>query len=274
MEEEDPELFKAYYTRLILLKLITLFNKLLRDRFLNHLSRYPWQVAFEKSKQSAVHVGGRRVHDLLEVIEITRASSLHRSNTGRRFGKEVDWEYIASQSGLHRSGMSCWKRYYRIKDREIHYSELDFEEFLEMPKLVRDEYNPKKWYDSEDEYESEPATLDGRNQPIPNLPIQVPQIPLDELKEITNNFGVDAHIGYRSYEKVSIASSLKHPNVTALLGCCINLESRILVYEYATIGTLHELLHGCFQFLTFVTEAGNREAADPMSGRVGISKFE
>ncbi|OWM79848.1 hypothetical protein CDL15_Pgr023260 [Punica granatum] len=201
MEEEDPELFKAYYTRLILLKLITLFNKLLRDRFLNHLSRYPWQVAFEKSKQSAVHVGGRRVHDLLEVIEITRASSLHRSNTGRRFGKEVDWEYIASQSGLHRSGMSCWKRYYRIKDREIHYSELDFEEFLEMPKLV------------------------------------------------------------------SIASSLKHPNVTALLGCCINLESRILVYEYATIGTLHELLHGCFQFLTFVTEAGNREAADPMSGR-------
>ncbi|XP_031393387.1 pto-interacting protein 1-like isoform X2 [Punica granatum] len=127
---------------------------------------------------------------------------------------------------------------------------------------------------------------DRRNQPLPNLPIQVPQIPLDELKEITNNFGKDAHIGEGPYGKVykgilkngkdaaikklyecaqsddafrvqiSIASSLKHPNVTALLGYCINGESRILAYEFASIGTLRELLHG------------NRETADPMSGLV------
>ncbi|PKI68641.1 hypothetical protein CRG98_010921, partial [Punica granatum] len=130
------------------------------------------------------------------------------------------------------------------------------------------------------------VTLDRRNQPLPNLPIQVPQIPLDELKEITNNFGKDAHIGEGPYGKVykgilkngkdaaikklyecaqsddafrvqiSIASSLKHPNVTALLGYCINGESRILAYEFASIGTLRELLHG------------NRETADPMSGLV------
>lgn len=44
--------------------------------------------------------------------------------------------------------------------------------------------------------------------------------------------------------QVSIAVMLQHPNITKLLGYCIDKESWILAYEYASIGTVTELLHG------------------------------
>ncbi|XP_044975942.1 pto-interacting protein 1-like [Hordeum vulgare subsp. vulgare] len=105
-------------------------------------------------------------------------------------------------------------------------------------------------------------------------PIEVPAIPLDEIKEITKNFSSDALIGEGSYARVflgvlkdgknsavkrldsskqpdqeflvqvSAVSRLKHDNVIQLLGYCALGSTRILAYEYATRGSLHDVLHG------------------------------
>ncbi|CAL5393590.1 unnamed protein product [Camellia sinensis] len=73
------------------------------------------------------------------------------------------------------------------------------------------------------------------------LPIAVPTIPVDELKEITDNFGTKALIGEGSYgrvycgllksgqaaaikklDSISMVSRLKHENVVELLGYCVD----------------------------------------------------
>ncbi|KAF0901781.1 hypothetical protein E2562_006245 [Oryza meyeriana var. granulata] len=106
------------------------------------------------------------------------------------------------------------------------------------------------------------------------LPIAVPAIPLDEMKEITKNFSSDALIGEGSYARVffgvlrdgkksavkkldsskqpdqeflvqvSAVSRLKHENVIQLIGYCAEGSIRVLAYEYATRGSLHDILHG------------------------------
>ncbi|EMS48133.1 Pto-interacting protein 1 [Triticum urartu] len=110
-------------------------------------------------------------------------------------------------------------------------------------------------------------------------PIEVPAISLDEIKEITKNFSSDALIGEGSYARVflgvlkdgkksavkrldsskqpdqeflvqvSAVSRLKHDNVIQLLGYCALGSTRILAYEYATRGSLHDVLHEPFKTL-------------------------
>uniref|UniRef100_A0A2P2LRR3 non-specific protein-tyrosine kinase n=2 Tax=Rhizophora mucronata TaxID=61149 RepID=A0A2P2LRR3_RHIMU len=107
-------------------------------------------------------------------------------------------------------------------------------------------------------------------------PIEVPALSLDELKEKTDNFGSKALIGEGSYGRVYYAnlengktvavkkldvasepesnnefltqvsrvSRLKHDNVVELLGYCIEGNLRVLAYEFATMGSLHDILHG------------------------------
>ncbi|OIW17450.1 hypothetical protein TanjilG_22562 [Lupinus angustifolius] len=105
-------------------------------------------------------------------------------------------------------------------------------------------------------------------------PIEVPEISLDELKEITENFGDISLIGEGSYGRVyygvlksgqhaaikkldaskqpdeeflaqvSMVSRLKHDNFVQLLGYCVDGTSRILAYEFASNGSLHDILHG------------------------------
>uniref|UniRef100_A0A1D1YEU8 non-specific serine/threonine protein kinase n=1 Tax=Anthurium amnicola TaxID=1678845 RepID=A0A1D1YEU8_9ARAE len=105
-------------------------------------------------------------------------------------------------------------------------------------------------------------------------PIAVPSIPVDELKEVTDSFGTKALIGEGSYGRVyygvlkngkaaaikrldaskqpdqeflaqvSMVSRLKHENVVELLGYCVDGTLRVLAYEYATMGSLHDILHG------------------------------
>ncbi|KAM7463206.1 hypothetical protein LguiA_031327 [Lonicera macranthoides] len=105
-------------------------------------------------------------------------------------------------------------------------------------------------------------------------PIAVPDIQVDELKEITENFGTKALIGEGSYGRVyhgvlksgqaaaikkldsskqpdqeflaqvSMVSRLKHANVVELLGYCMDGGLRVLAYEYASNGSLHDILHG------------------------------
>ncbi|KAG4981706.1 hypothetical protein JHK87_026455 [Glycine soja] len=111
-------------------------------------------------------------------------------------------------------------------------------------------------------------------QPVKPQPIEVPNISADELKEVTDNFGQDALIGEGSYGRVyygvlkselaaaikkldaskqpdeeflaqvSMVSRLKHENFVQLLGYCIDGSSRILAYEFASNGSLHDILHG------------------------------
>eukprot|EP00249_Psilotum_nudum_P020152 c27579_g1_i1 orf=624-1718(-) len=108
------------------------------------------------------------------------------------------------------------------------------------------------------------------------LPIEAPRIPLDELKEVTESFGPKTLIGVGSYGRVyhgtlssgqlaaikkldtnnqqepnneflaqvSRVSRLKHENVVELIGYCVDGNLRVLAYEFATMGSLHDILHG------------------------------
>lgn len=44
--------------------------------------------------------------------------------------------------------------------------------------------------------------------------------------------------------QVSAVSRLKHDNVVELLGYCVEGNLRVLAYEFATMGSLHDILHG------------------------------
>ncbi|PPS05845.1 hypothetical protein GOBAR_AA14802 [Gossypium barbadense] len=106
--------------------------------------------------------------------------------------------------------------------------------------------------------------------------IEVPALSLEELKEKTDNFGSNALIGEGSYGRVyyanlndgktlavkkldvsaepepnvefltqvSMVSRLKHENFIELQGYCIDGNIRLLAYEFATMGSLHDVLHG------------------------------
>ncbi|CAK9322334.1 unnamed protein product, partial [Citrullus colocynthis] len=118
-----------------------------------------------------------------------------------------------------------------------------------------------------------PEAAPAVTQAVKMQPILVPTIPVEELSEVTDNFGNDALIGEGSYGRVyygmlkngqpaaikkldaskqpddeflaqvSMVSRLKHGNFVQLLGYCIDGSSRILVYEYASNGSLHDILH-------------------------------
>ncbi|XAR68613.1 Non-specific serine/threonine protein kinase [Bertholletia excelsa] len=107
------------------------------------------------------------------------------------------------------------------------------------------------------------------------LSIETPSIPLAQLDKLTSNFGQEALIGEGSYGRVfhatlsdgmqaaikkldtssgepdsdfesqlSIVSRLKHENFVELMGYCLEGGNRILVYQYAAMGSLHDVLHG------------------------------
>ncbi|CAA7030551.1 unnamed protein product [Microthlaspi erraticum] len=105
-------------------------------------------------------------------------------------------------------------------------------------------------------------------------PIEVAAIPTEELIEATGDFGPNSLIGEGSYARVyhgvlkneqpaaikkldsnkqpdneflaqvSMVSRLKHDNFVELLGYSVDGNSRILVFEYAQNGSLHDILHG------------------------------
>ncbi|KAK7397010.1 hypothetical protein VNO78_18174 [Psophocarpus tetragonolobus] len=111
-------------------------------------------------------------------------------------------------------------------------------------------------------------------QAVKIQPIEVPELPVDELKDITDSFGESSLIGEGSYGRVyygvlksgqaaaikkldaskqpdeeflaqvSMVSRLKHDNFVQLLGYCIDGNSRVLAYEFASNGSLHDILHG------------------------------
>lgn len=44
--------------------------------------------------------------------------------------------------------------------------------------------------------------------------------------------------------QLSVVSRLKHDNFVELTGYCLEADNRILVYQYASLGSLHDVLHG------------------------------
>ncbi|KAK8947691.1 PTI1-like tyrosine-protein kinase 3 [Platanthera guangdongensis] len=107
-------------------------------------------------------------------------------------------------------------------------------------------------------------------------PIDVPALSLVELKEKTDNFGSKSLVGEGSYGRVYFAalndssrvaikkldvsqepesnaefltqvaliSKLRHDNFVELRGYCAEGNFRLLSYEFATMGSLHDVLHG------------------------------
>ncbi|KAG8065079.1 hypothetical protein GUJ93_ZPchr0004g40012 [Zizania palustris] len=128
------------------------------------------------------------------------------------------------------------------------------------------------------------------------ITVEVPEVPLRELNEITNFFSNERLIGQGSYAKVyrvlmhdarpavvkklekpskhasnvvflkqlGVASRLKHENFVRLLGYTINRDLRVLVYEYATMGTLHDVLHGPMDAPTWGEEEEAGRAPAPV----------
>ncbi|KAL4383570.1 hypothetical protein GQ457_15G020640 [Hibiscus cannabinus] len=121
---------------------------------------------------------------------------------------------------------------------------------------------------------SETASKSKSAQTVKVQPIEVPAISADELKEITDDYGTNSLIGEGSYgrvyygvlksgqaaaikkldaskqpddeflSQVSMVSRLKHENFVQLLGYCVDGSTRILAYEFASNGSLHDILHG------------------------------
>ncbi|KAG9140538.1 hypothetical protein Leryth_016049 [Lithospermum erythrorhizon] len=119
---------------------------------------------------------------------------------------------------------------------------------------------------------TEAAPKDTQTQKV--LPIAVPSISVDELKDVTDNFGTKTLIGEGSYGRVyygvlengkhaaikkldsskqpdqeflaqiSMVSRLKHGNLVELLSYSVDGGLRVLAYEYASNGSLHDILHG------------------------------
>ena len=49
-----------------------------------------------------------------------------------------------------------------------------------------------------------------------------------------------------------MVSRLKHENFVQLLGYCVDGGSRILAYEFASNGSLHDILHGMCDDASFI----------------------
>ena len=47
-----------------------------------------------------------------------------------------------------------------------------------------------------------------------------------------------------------MVSRLKHEDVLELVGYCVKGSLRVLAYEFATMGSLHDILHGMWKNAT------------------------
>ncbi|KAF3329446.1 protein kinase Pti1 [Carex littledalei] len=142
----------------------------------------------------------------------------------------------------------------------------------------RDHQNLKNQYKNTDLQKGSSRLSGGAKLEAQNVPpqIEVPSLSLEELKEKTDNFGSKALIGEGSYgrvylavlnngkqaavkkldvsaepepnseflNQVAVVSRLRHENFVEMLGYCVEGDLRLLAYEFATMGSLHDVLHG------------------------------
>ncbi|KAF9607968.1 hypothetical protein IFM89_003888 [Coptis chinensis] len=85
-----------------------------------------------------------------------------------------------------------------------------------------------------------------RSSALPKiLPIETPAISLDELKSVVKKLdpGNTQELDSDFAAQLSIVSRLKHEHFVELLGYCLEANNRILIYQYAMEGSLHDILH-------------------------------
>ncbi|KAK9125503.1 hypothetical protein Scep_014349 [Stephania cephalantha] len=121
--------------------------------------------------------------------------------------------------------------------------------------------------------DARPSNAAKSKAPQKVLPIETSALSLDELNKLTSNFGQKALVGEGSYGRVfrailsdgrpaaikkldssdpdsdfvanlSVVSRLKSDYFVELLGYCLEGNNRILAYEFAKMGSLHDVLHG------------------------------
>lgn len=49
--------------------------------------------------------------------------------------------------------------------------------------------------------------------------------------------------------QLSTVSRLKHEHFVELMGYCLDANNRILIYEFAAMGSLHDILHGILSYI-------------------------
>ncbi|KAH0930090.1 hypothetical protein HID58_015817 [Brassica napus] len=76
---------------------------------------------------------------------------------------------------------------------------------------------------------------DAANQKLKPQPATKPDAPKEALP---------IEVPPLSVEEVSMVSRLKHDNLIQLVGYCVDEDLRVLAYEFATMGSLHDVLHG------------------------------
>ncbi|MBA0825110.1 hypothetical protein Goarm_021722 [Gossypium armourianum] len=87
---------------------------------------------------------------------------------------------------------------------------------------------------------------------------------LEELKKATNNYHESRILG----RGVIVLSQINHRNVVKLLGCCLETQVPLLVYEYVRNGTLFDYLHNATHTSIISWEARLKiaiEAAEALS---------
>ncbi|CAN4091108.1 unnamed protein product [Withania somnifera] len=62
------------------------------------------------------------------------------------------------------------------------------------------------------------------------------------IKQLDTNFSPESDSVF--LDQLQVVSRLEHENFVTLMGYCLEANNRILVYEFATMGTLHDVLHG------------------------------
>ncbi|KAJ8499423.1 hypothetical protein OPV22_009975 [Ensete ventricosum] len=185
----------------------------------------------------------------------------------RRGGAPLAWQaasrYIHHIKKTKKSKMRRWLCCARHLGGSYHAHE---NEYLTSP--TDDAYGMPKG--------SKYSAVPNNEPPKAPPPIEVPALSLDELKDKTDNFGSKALVGEGSYGRVylavlndekqvalkkldsssesetnteylvqvSVVSRLKHENVVEMLGYCVEGNLRLLAYEFATMGSLHDILHG------------------------------
>jgi serine/threonine protein kinase len=79
--------------------------------------------------------------------------------------------------------------------------------------------------------------------------------------------------------QLSTVSRLKHEHFVELIGYCLEANNRILVYQFATMGSLHDILHGMPTYINlFFSFSSVHMVFDsflfPNAGRKGVQGAE
>uniref|UniRef100_A0ACD5VAL0 Uncharacterized protein n=1 Tax=Avena sativa TaxID=4498 RepID=A0ACD5VAL0_AVESA len=77
-----------------------------------------------------------------------------------------------------------------------------------------------------------------------------------QLVAIKKSIKVDKETKKEFTDEVIIQSEMRHKNIARLLGCCLELDVPLLVYEFVARGSLYDVLFGCRDSIPVDTRLG------------------